>query len=72
MPWWLSWASDLKWGDWWAAIQGIALSVAAVLVVWQIRSLRRDQCAWKSLDICDRYDFDPVLDAALVETQGRA
>jgi len=57
--------SNLTWADWWSAIQGVAIIATAIIAWWQIGSLKRQQKGWKTLEVCERYESDPVLDAAL-------
>jgi hypothetical protein len=61
--WWMppDWIWDLKWVDWWTAVQGVALVCAAIIAWYQIGALRRDQRGWETLKACEKYDTDPVL-----------
>lgn len=54
-------------GVFWSAIQAFALAAAAAIAWYQIGALRRDQKAWKSLEACEKYDFDLVLNGVLTK-----
>ena len=55
----------MDFGVFWAAVAAIG-TVATALVAWyQIGALKRQQQGWETLKACDRYDTDPVIDAAL-------
>lgn len=55
--------------DWlWHLFQciGAVGTIVAALVAWlQIGNLRKQQCGWKSLEVCERYETDAILDTAL-------
>lgn len=50
----------------WAAIQGIALLLAAAIAWHQIGSLRREQKNWETLKACERYESDQVITQCLI------
>ena len=60
------WTTEL-----WIAIGTVGSGLATVAVfitgLIQIRSIRDEGRRSRTLDICDRYDFDPILDHALRE-----
>jgi hypothetical protein len=49
----------------WSSIQAVALIAGVGVAGYQLWALRRDQRAWKTLEACDNYDFDPVLNDVL-------
>ena len=50
------WFWGLTWTDWWAAIQGVALTLAVLVACFQLWALRVDQRAWKTLEACEKYE----------------
>ena len=54
-----------EWMTIWAAVQGVATVAAAGIAWYQIRALRKDQKAWKTLEACERYESDLVVTSAL-------
>ena len=57
--------------DQWAAIGSNAQALTTVIViligVWQIQSYKTENLKSRTLDKCDRYSTDPILDASLAK-----
>jgi hypothetical protein len=53
----------------WTAVATIALAVVtaglALAAIWQVWSIRDEATRTRTIEACDRYDTDPILDAAL-------
>jgi len=54
------------WNTVWSAVQAIGTVGAVGVAAYQIAKLRADQRGWETLKACERYDTDPVIEAALV------
>lgn len=58
-------ASDPNWPwDFWQMVGTFAIAGVAW---WQIGSLKRQQRGWNTLEACERYERDPVLNAVLMK-----
>jgi type VI protein secretion system component VasK len=49
----------------WDAITAIATIGIATVGGWQITAIRRQTKGWKTLEICEKHDQDPIIDQAL-------
>jgi hypothetical protein len=50
-----------EWTTIWSAVQAVGTIGALGVAAYQIRALRRDQKAWRTLEACERYERDPTL-----------
>jgi hypothetical protein len=50
-----------EWATIWSAVQAVGTVVAIGVAAYQIHALRRDQKAWRTLEVCERYERDPTL-----------
>jgi hypothetical protein len=65
-------SSEAFWGhspEFWVAIGTAALAAATVALILiglrQINAIKWENRQWETLKACDRYTFDPILDACL-------
>jgi hypothetical protein len=46
-------------------IQTAVMTLAVVVALYQIRVTKKEAAKWRTIEACERYDVDPILDAAL-------
>jgi hypothetical protein len=72
VSWLYGWMLDRTWADWWGMVQGLAPCATAGVAWYQLGALRdeqelrrRDEKAWRTLQACERFEGDVVIDNAL-------
>ncbi len=46
-------------------VQTIVMFMAVVVAVYQIKVAKKEAAKWRTIEACERYDVEPILDAAL-------
>jgi hypothetical protein len=54
----------------WSAVEAIATVSLVLIGAWQIKAIRKQEKGWKTLEACEKYDQDPVLDRSLRNIAG--